>query len=265
MLTIASFILIITSKVVLGQDDRCADEEEIYPLDMAVNSVDDQYVKCTKEMETLVWKKYLNNEIKTNKVFGEEWKKGEIKNYSKLQDNLTRNNSIAIFVYTGRASKLFNPDVLFGKEKYLNGTFAWYSLHFFLTQAIQTLKITNCILTYRCTRDKFNETVLNKEIRFGFFASSSLDRKANVFGNESCFEINTCYGANVIQYSQHPLEKEVLIPPYEKFKVTDIKKTNWCKTVFVLESTGIESNLNCAVPKKMRTQYRRKGTGFLLL
>ncbi|XP_073712855.1 ecto-ADP-ribosyltransferase 5-like [Misgurnus anguillicaudatus] len=263
MLTTAAFILIVTSKVVLGWDDRWADEGEIYPLDMAVNSVDDQYVNCTKEMETLVKKKYLNHEIKANKVFGEEWNKGE-KNYSKPQDNLTINNLIAIFVYTGSGVyKQFNQDVWNGKEKYLKGKFAWYSLYFFLTQAIQTLKITECTLTYRFTRDTFIETVLNQEIRFGFFASSSLDRLTNVFGNVSCFEINTCYGANVTKYSQKPHEQEILIPPYEKFNVTDIKTTDWCKTVFVLESTGIESNLNCA--KKKRNQYRREGTGFLLL
>ncbi|XP_073670238.1 T-cell ecto-ADP-ribosyltransferase 2-like [Paramisgurnus dabryanus] len=266
MLTIAAFILIVTSKVVLGQDDRWADEEEIYQLDMAVKSVDDQYVNCTKEMETQVEEEYLKNEIKADKVFGEEWKKGGGE-YLEPQENLTRNNLIAIFVYTGsKVSGLFNVDVLFGKEKYLNDKFTWYSLHFLLTQAIQTLKITNCTLTYRCTRDKFDENVLNKEIRFGFFASSSLVRKAKVFGNVSCFKINTCYGANLTNYSQKPHEQEILIPPYEKFNVTAIKKENWCETVFVLESTGIESNLTCAkVPKKERNQYRRQGTGFQLL
>lgn len=267
MLTIAAFILIVTSKVVLGQDDRWADEGEIYPLDMAVNSVDDQYVNCLKEMENLVETKYLKKEIFKNKVFKKSWNEGKEK-YLKPKDNLTINNLIAIYVYTGGSVyKQFNQDVRNGKTKFQTKKFAWYSLHFFLTQAIQTLKKPKCTLTYRFTNYTFDENVLKNEIRFGSFASSSLRRKANVFGNVSCFEIKTCHGANVSKYSKHPHEQEVLIPPYEKFKVTAIKKEeDWCETVFVLKSIGKYSNLNCAVvPKRKINQYRREGTGFLLL
>lgn len=266
MLTIAAFILIVTSKVVLGQDDRWADEGEIYPLDMAVKSVDDQYDGCTEKMKNLVETKYLKKEIFKNNVFKKSWNDGKEK-YLKPKDNLTINNLIAIYVYTGGSVyKQFNQDVRNGKTKFQTKKFAWYSLHFFLTQAIQTLKKTKCTLTYRFTKDTFDENVLKNEIRFASFASSSLLRKANVFGNVSCFEIKTCHGANVSKYSKHPHEQEVLIPPYEKFKVTAIKKKDWCETVFVLKSTGKYSNLNCAVaPKRKINQYRREGTGFLLL
>ncbi|XP_073669845.1 ecto-ADP-ribosyltransferase 5-like [Paramisgurnus dabryanus] len=225
---------------------------------MAEDSVDDRYNDCTEKMKNLVEKKYLQDEITANiSGFGTAWI-NSTKNITGSKDNLKRNHLIAISVYTGvQVYKTFNRDVSTSKQKYKDKTYAWYSLHFWLTSAIQTLKKkqTKCISTYRGTKDRFNENVLNKEIRFGSFASSSLDRAiAKGFGNESCFEINTCHGANVTKYSYLQHEKEVLIPPYEKFNVTAIKKGAWCKTVFVLNSSDIKSNLNCAVasvkPKK---------------
>ncbi|KAL1276130.1 hypothetical protein QQF64_035753 [Cirrhinus molitorella] len=126
------------------------------------------------------------------------------------------------------------------------------------TDAIQILKKTQktCYSAFRGTKAEFNKHVLNKEVRFGQFASSSLDRKkAQGFGNVSCFEIHTCKGANLTEYSKLPHEKEVLIPPYEKFKVTAVKtrkdqKDLWCDTVYELKSSGKRSDLNCALFKK---------------
>ncbi|XP_073721109.1 ecto-ADP-ribosyltransferase 4-like [Misgurnus anguillicaudatus] len=204
-------------------------------------------------MEKLVETKYLPEEITANiSGFGTVWENSE-NNIPGPKDNLKRNHLIAISVYTGViVYSKFNQDVRSGKQKYKEKTFKWYSLHFWLTQAIQTLKKTEkgCKSTYRGTNVTFHG-VNNTEIRFGSFASSSLDRKVTAdFGTESCFEIETCHGADVSKYSQFPNQKEVLIPPYETFNITDIRngqKGDWCNTVFVLESSGIRSDLNCAV------------------
>ncbi|XP_073712778.1 NAD(P)(+)--arginine ADP-ribosyltransferase 2-like [Misgurnus anguillicaudatus] len=252
MLTTAALILIVTSKVVLGQDDRLGIKRPRYSLNMSENSVDDRYDGCRLNMTNLV-KKYLPEEITANiSGFGTVWK-NSTNNISGPKDNLKENHLIAISVYTGViVYGQFDEDVRTGKQKYTDMTFKWYSLHFWLTKAIETLKKTQegCKLTFSGTNVKFDVTT-NTEIRFGSFATSSLDRKVTTnFGNQSCFEIQTCHGVDVSKYSQFPNQKEVLIPPYEKFKVTNIRtgqKGDWCKTVFELKSTGIKSNLNCAL------------------
>ncbi|XP_065108664.1 ecto-ADP-ribosyltransferase 5-like [Paramisgurnus dabryanus] len=252
MLTTAALFLIVASKVVQGQDNNQAvlSQAPTYPLSMSEYSVDDRYDGCTEKMANLVETKYLSEEITANiSGFGTAWKTSEGK-IPEPKDNLNRNHLIAISVFTGHTVyKQFNQDVRSGKLNYKNMKYAWYSLYFLLTEATQILKKTQqgCKSTYGGTSVRFNENVLHKEIRSGVFATSYLERKeATNFGNESCFEVTTCYGAEVTKYSEVPSQKEVLIPPYETFKVTEIKH-DWCKTVFVVKSSGITSDLNCAV------------------
>ncbi|KAG1931030.1 NAD(P)(+)--arginine ADP-ribosyltransferase 2-like [Pimephales promelas] len=72
------------------------------------------------------------------------------------------------------------------------------------------------------------------------------------FENSPSFKNVWKKGANVTKYSMVQKEEEVLIPPFEKFNVTEVKtRANqpdlWCEKVFVLKSTGIRSDLNCAL------------------
>ncbi|XP_039519544.1 ecto-ADP-ribosyltransferase 5-like [Pimephales promelas] len=255
MLLIIEALLI---SAVLGQDHRTDDDEEqIFPLDMEENSVDDVFVGCKMNMSDQVKTELLEKELNNSPIFKTVWQRSKENATIPVYDNLTLNHSVAIYVYTNSHFDLhqdFNNAVSADKQKYENKIFTWYSLYFLLAEAIQILKeVQNvCKLTYRGTDVEFDNNVLNKEVRFGRFASSSLDRTvATLFGNKSCFEIKTCEGADVKYYSTFPEEEEVLIPPYEKFKVTDIMKIEdradlWCDTVYKLESTGIRSDLNCA-------------------
>ncbi|XP_065108674.1 erythroblast NAD(P)(+)--arginine ADP-ribosyltransferase-like [Paramisgurnus dabryanus] len=255
MLTTAALILIVTSKVVLGWDGRRADEGKKYSLDMALDSVDDMYDHCESKMRMAVRTTFLFKEMCANvDTFGQVWaySTGGIPGPDKLKNY----HLVAIYIYTDDSIYgKFNRDVRIGRKDYKGKKYTWNSLHFLLTEAIQILKKKQkkCITTYRGTNHTFNENVLNTEIRFGSFTSSSTKKKiAMGFGSESCFEIQTCYGADVSKYSRNPGEKEVLIPPYETFKVTaivkkDQKKSAWCKTVFMLKSSGYRSDLNCAV------------------
>uniref|UniRef100_A0A673FWN4 NAD(P)(+)--arginine ADP-ribosyltransferase n=1 Tax=Sinocyclocheilus rhinocerous TaxID=307959 RepID=A0A673FWN4_9TELE len=229
----------------------------IFPLDMALNSVDDEYDGCTVKMEHLVESNYLEKEINNSPDFKKAWQEGEV-NATPPEDNLTWNNSISIYVYTNNNSNVysnFNMAVRNGKQNYTDQTFKWYSIQFLLTDAIKKLTKTQkeCKSTYRGTTVEFYKNVTGEDVRFGSFTSSSLERKvAQDFGNKSCFEIKTCEGADVTKYSKYPKQKEVLIPPYEKFKVTSVRtrkdqKNLWCETVYKLESIGKKSDLNCLV------------------
>ncbi|KAK9978609.1 hypothetical protein ABG768_020353 [Culter alburnus] len=260
MLLIIEALLILAT---LGQDHRtAASEGQIFPLDMALNSVDDEYDGCTEDMTQQVETKYLKRELNSSESnFKKSWQDCE-KNDTKIEHNMTKNQSIAICVYTDRkVYGVFNNDTRYGKQNYTNDTYKWYSLHFLLAKAIQILKETQdeCILTYRNTNVRFNESVKNTTVRFGQFASSSYNlNRAKFFGNVSCFEIYTCYGANVTKYSKLPHEQEVLIPPYEMFNVTDVKsirdfKNLRCETVYTLKSTGTQSDLNCALFTRPRS------------
>ncbi|XP_058627595.1 ecto-ADP-ribosyltransferase 5-like [Onychostoma macrolepis] len=194
LLIIEALLLILAA---LGQDNRTAVEGHIFPLDMALNSVDDQYKGCTEEMGDLVKTKYLEIEKSASAEYNKTWQEGEQK-AKKPEDNLQQIHSVVIHVYTNKDSKVysnFTSATRTDKQKYKEGTFKWYSLHFLLTEAIQILKKTQnrCYTTYRGANIKFD--VQSKEVRLSSFSSSSLDRKViQGFGNVSCFEIYTCEG-----------------------------------------------------------------------
>ncbi len=225
---------------------------------MEPNSVDDQYMGCKEKMAHLVKTTCLMKEMKNSATFKHYWQHS--KNVVKFpKDHLTRDHLIAIHMYTGKyIYRQFNDATRYGRKQYKHKAFKWTSLHFLLTEAIQILKKqqNKCYLTYRGTTANFDKYVLNKEIRFGSFTSSSLDLKVTQgFGTKSCFEIITCESAKLIKYSQYPYIKEVLIPPYEKFIVTAVRTKQyynnlWCDTVFTLKSSGRTSNMNCALFKK---------------
>uniref|UniRef100_A0A8C1ZSJ5 NAD(P)(+)--arginine ADP-ribosyltransferase n=1 Tax=Cyprinus carpio TaxID=7962 RepID=A0A8C1ZSJ5_CYPCA len=263
LLIIEALLLILAS---LGQDHRTAVEGQPFPLDMALNSTDDIYYGCKEKMADLVQNEYLKKELSNSHIFEEAWKMGDDEFYWSWFGKLKKIHKIAIYAYTfNKCVELnnfnihvkFNNDTRYGKQNYTVMKYEWYSLHFLLTEALHILKKTQnrCFDTFRGTKVTFEENnVRNKEVRFGSFTSSSLDRnKAKKFGTLSCFEIHTCEGANIAKYSMLPQEDEVLIPPYEKFNVTAIRtkkkrqQTYGCQTLFVLNSTGIRSDLNCAL------------------
>ncbi|XP_048017489.1 erythroblast NAD(P)(+)--arginine ADP-ribosyltransferase-like [Megalobrama amblycephala] len=270
MLLIIEALLLISSA--LGRDHRDAVEE--HKLDMALNSVDDYYYGCRQNMAKKVKEKYLNEKCDNSEFerngFKNAWQKGEsyVSNQKKMKHDTLKCNFIAIYVYTDidfKIYQIFNNDARNGKQNYKDGTYKWYSLQFLLTEAIEILrkKQNRCFKTFRGTNLTFNEITF-PEIRFGSFTSSSLDRYiAKRFGNKSCFEIYTCLGADVSEYSRLPYEKEVLIPPYEKFKVTAVRtkkyqKDLWCETVYTLKNSGTRSELNCALfkpPKNITKHY----------
>lgn len=180
-----------------------------------------------------------------------------------------RNHCIALFVCIcdvcgPQIHATFNKATYYGRGNYTNMTYQWYSLHFLLTNAIRLKKSTmlsnnKCRSTYRGTKTRYY--VKGENIQFGSFTSSSLNRSvAQTFGNVSCFEIRTCHGAYISKYSNFTDQEEVLIPPYETFNVTAVLSRTaisslWCDTVYVLNSTGIRSDLTCELVKQTNLSH----------
>ncbi|MEQ2229167.1 hypothetical protein ILYODFUR_016169 [Ilyodon furcidens] len=243
--------------------------DPLIPLDMAPKSVDDMYEGCIDKMAIRVKTEFLENEKKINKNFALAWKEAE-KRYKKRKPKhgkkppttLENEQKMAIYAYTLNNPKIyaeFNNAVRTQRDQY-KGTFQYHSLHFFLTGALKFLnsrkpKTERCLTGYRRVDKKYNLGDLSKEVRFGAFTSSSMGEYPSneKFGYETCFEIYTCLGADISLYSKFgESEREVLIPPYEIFKITEIKKRSEdknlpCEVVLELKSTEKAlSNLNCA-------------------
>ncbi|XP_029604777.1 erythroblast NAD(P)(+)--arginine ADP-ribosyltransferase-like [Salmo trutta] len=232
------------------------------PLDMVPTSVDDMYNGCTEQMYNKVEKEYLEHENK--EPFKNAWMWAEscanTKSKYNSKDKLSHNHIKAICAYTAGHPALhsvFNKAVRTSGTEYTT-SFQFHSLHFLLTDAIHLLKKKQqpCHTTYRRTKMMFVGKV-DQKIRFGYFTSSSLNKDNSEFGEKSCFEIKTCFGAYLKSFHKMGTkEDEVLIPPYEEFKVTAVLKkeddpTLWCDVVNKLQSTKIaKSNLNCKMFKK---------------
>uniref|UniRef100_A0A3Q2DYP5 NAD(P)(+)--arginine ADP-ribosyltransferase n=1 Tax=Cyprinodon variegatus TaxID=28743 RepID=A0A3Q2DYP5_CYPVA len=224
-----------------------------FKLDMALNSVDDMYDGCETEMQNRTLKEYLQKE-QNNKNFKKAWKAAEIYYNNNLwnERQLSKNQIKALHAYTLSRPQLyqeFNKAVREQKAQYQTD-FHYHTLHFYLTMALRSLKngSEECVTSYRRTPCKFQKDVVNNKIRFGSFTSSSKDDYSEKgFGTESCFEIYTCFGADISPFSKFENEKEVLIPPYEVFKVTEIEEESTkklpCKVVYKL-------NLNCVYDKE---------------
>ncbi|KAM7419015.1 hypothetical protein PAMA_016232 [Pampus argenteus] len=241
------------------------------PLDLAPNAVDDMYTGCKNKMENRVKNEYLANEknkdrnftlawVEAEKYYNKKWKRRKGKQPSTA---LGKEQIMAIYIYTLDKPKIyldFNNAVRTQKSKYKT-TFRYHTLHFFLTDALQTLnarkpEAERCLTGFRRVNSYFRQDVLNKGIRFGSFTSSSMGwyPSADRFGDKTCFEITTCYGADISLYSMlGESEREALIPPYEVFKVMKIeKRSDWkslpCELVYKVKSIGKTlSNLNCAL------------------
>lgn len=222
-------------------------------------------------MENKVKTTFLLNEKNQSRNFSLAWTEAE-KYYNrkwrpkpgkKPSRTLTKEEIMAIYVYTLDRPKIypeFNDAVRSQKSRYKT-TFKYHALHFFLTSALQKLnalkpQTKRCLTSFRRVDRCFSQDVLNKRIRFGSFTSSSLGwyPPADRYGDVTCFEIFTCFGADISLYSKFgESEREALIPPYEVFKATKMEESSVqkklpCRVVYTLKSTGkVISTLNCAL------------------
>ncbi|XP_063013396.1 erythroblast NAD(P)(+)--arginine ADP-ribosyltransferase-like [Melospiza melodia melodia] len=217
------------------------------PLDMAQNSFDDQYLNCGPAM-TEALPALNSSEFQENKKFSQVWVKAmaEWQKRGSSSSPLTKEEAIALMAYTmGDVYREFNEAVRTAGKEYRDN-FHFKTLHFLLTQALQKLRRPNeCQNVFRGIKTYQFKVKTGDKVRFGQFASSSLDKTvAQRYGTDTMFEVYTCHGVDIQAFSYDSRDREVLIPPFETFEVTDVN-TEGSTMNIGLRSTGNSSNYNC--------------------
>ena len=235
----------------------------IQNLSLAPDTFDDAYVGCSEEMEEKAVL-LLEKEMANHPLLRESWKTAQKAWEQKrpgliLPPGFRSQHGIAIMVYTNSSNTLYrelNQAVRTGGgswESYMNH-FPFKALHFYLTRALQLLRGGGgCSrepgqMVFRGVRRiHFEPKSVGDSIRLGQFASSSLDETvARRFGNATFFSLRTCSGAPIQALSVFPEEREVLIPPYEVFVVTNFSKDGNKSLVTLSSSDQMCSHFNCA-------------------
>ncbi|KAM4907043.1 NAD(P)(+)--arginine ADP-ribosyltransferase 2-like [Sylvia borin] len=225
---------------------------EVVPLDMAKNSFDDQYLTCRSNMSEK-FGELQRSDFHKNDEFARNWAKAmaQWQKLGSFSSSLTPEQAIALMAYTMKELNLykqFNDAVREAGSsswKYHN-KFHFKSLHFLLTSALQTLRQpNNCKKVFPCVSRYQYKVNKDEIVRFSQFASTSLSQTvAQRFGKDTMFQVTTCHGADIQKFSRYQGEQEVLIPPFETFKVTSVSKEG--NTMHIeLQSTGNSSNYNC--------------------
>ncbi|XP_033026495.1 erythroblast NAD(P)(+)--arginine ADP-ribosyltransferase-like [Lacerta agilis] len=220
-------------------------------LNMAHYSLDDKYEGCLASMQSIL-KSLLLSELNMSRIYKEAWEEA-LFNWQENQSwlyprNMEELSEVAIWAYTLEYPSLyrkFNAATRTagkGPEEY--EAYPFKSLHFLLTQATLSFKLKDhrCVKVYRGTDVMFS---INDLFRFGQFTSTSENSKvAEAFDTVTFFKLFTCEGIDISEMSFMD-EEEVLVPPYEIFKVTAVEVTLDGKTVDA-KSVGTCSYHNCA-------------------
>ncbi|XP_005454808.1 ecto-ADP-ribosyltransferase 4-like [Oreochromis niloticus] len=181
------------------------------------------------------------------KNFSEAWRNAKQHNRKPQHKHLEKDHSASLYMYT---KSILQPVNLNFKSANRTGkpkeTFESRSLYSFLTEGIQILKHNQvtCVRTHFKAETLLHLNISNKQVRFSTFMLGS--DEWNFARNISCFEVHTCFGADITYYSALKQNNQVLIPPYEIFKVTDIQtETKECRI-----SYRLTSNMNCVYSKE---------------
>uniref|UniRef100_A0A8D2QA43 NAD(P)(+)--arginine ADP-ribosyltransferase n=1 Tax=Zonotrichia albicollis TaxID=44394 RepID=A0A8D2QA43_ZONAL len=188
---------------------------DVIALDMALDSFDDQYQGCGTKM--IAELPALNHsEFQQNPLFAQAWLnataewRGQKCPVSSLSSPA---QAIALMAYTVKEKKLykdFNDAVRMARcsNKEYRDNFHFKTLHFLLTQALVTLRQAQngqCHNVYREVRKYRFKAKPGDIFRFGQFSSASQNEKT-----ATVFQVYTCHGAAIWNFSKYPDEKEVI-------------------------------------------------------
>ncbi|XP_074415196.1 erythroblast NAD(P)(+)--arginine ADP-ribosyltransferase-like isoform X2 [Zonotrichia albicollis] len=226
---------------------------KVVTLDMSQDSFDDQYRECGPVM-TEALSALNRSDFDQNPLFAQAWPEARAKWQSlgsPVSPLSSPGQAIALMAYTmDELYREFNAAVRTAgrsRQEYRHN-FHFKTLHFLLTQALVTLRQAQngqCHNVYRGKRTHRFTAKPGDIVRFGQFSSASQSEKAaKDFGSATVFEVYTCHGAAIWNFSKYPNEKEVLIPPYETFEVIKVSQEGE-KARIQLRSSGTFSKYNC--------------------
>uniref|UniRef100_A0A8C3M4Y4 NAD(P)(+)--arginine ADP-ribosyltransferase n=1 Tax=Geospiza parvula TaxID=87175 RepID=A0A8C3M4Y4_GEOPR len=228
---------------------------KVVTLDMAPGSFDDQYQGCGPAMKEAL-PALSSSEFEQNKEFAEVWAKAaaEWQRRGPPESPLSPDQATAIMAFSmDGLSSMFNDfntavHVAGRSRQEYRDNFHFKTLHFLLTDALATLKDTRgprCHHVFRGVRGVRFEARCGDTVRFGQFTSTSLHQQiAQQFGTDTMFQVQTCYGVDIREFSSNPSEEEVLIPRFETFEVTSVTQEG-DRAMIQLRSSGTFSRYSC--------------------
>ncbi|RMB90887.1 hypothetical protein DUI87_32720 [Hirundo rustica rustica] len=224
----------------------------VVALDMALDSFDDQYRGCRHAMTQLL-PALEHSEFQKNPQLARLW----VEAAERWQRRgppvtpLSPAQAIALMTYTTKdVSKEFNAAVRVAgrSRREYRHNFHFKALHFLLTDALATLRDARgprCHHVFRGVRGLRFQARPGDTVRFGRFTSTSLRKEiAQQFGTDTVFQVQTCQGVDIREFSSSPGEEEVLIPPFETFRITGVSQEG-DRAQIQLRSTGTFSKYSC--------------------
>ncbi|XP_058280234.1 erythroblast NAD(P)(+)--arginine ADP-ribosyltransferase-like [Hirundo rustica] len=224
----------------------------VVALDMALDSFDDQYRGCRHAMTQLL-PALEHSEFQKNPQLARLW----VEAAERWQRRgppvtpLSPAQAIALMTYTTKdVSKEFNAAVRVAgrSRREYRHNFHFKALHFLLTDALATLRDARgprCHHVFRGVRGLRFQARPGDTVRFGRFTSTSLRKEiAQQFGTDTVFQVQTCHGVDIREFSSSPGEEEVLIPPFETFRITGVSQEG-DRAQIQLRSTGTFSKYSC--------------------
>lgn len=204
------------------------------------NDFSDIFDDCTSKAAVVTDTALVQKWDACQETFSQSWKSAKQNIRVHVHQYMERHHSLALYMYTETMlqSVKHNTDVpkQSGEE-----IFEPHSLYSSLSEAIQILRHgqATCLHTNYRSETLLSLNMSNQQVRFSTFTLGL--KEWNFTQNASCFEVDSCFGADVTYYSSLKHNNQVLIPPYEVFKVTGMQKeTKECQIIYRLKS-----NMNC--------------------
>ncbi|XP_072892372.1 GPI-linked NAD(P)(+)--arginine ADP-ribosyltransferase 1-like [Hemitrygon akajei] len=228
-----SWILILVAASCRGDEDTDTWSSEDDDIQLSMMNDSAAYVYTQSEESDRLATEYLAKEREINSVLDEAWTEALDKreNDTRLSKvpvprGLREEHVVAIIAYisAGEFHSQYNAALrMYGaSDSVYAEEFPFKGFQYLLSVAIEKLREDlgkTPQPTYRRMHNKSSGEV-GSRMKFGYFASSSRSKERKEFGNKTIFTIFSQYGAQIQNYSIFPDEEEVLIPPYEAFKIT---------------------------------------------